>query len=220
MCWMYDSLVIQGAGARKTGTYRQGRQLIVYKSALRWASYILVLQLLSFQGFCQPQQKYDLFEIKGEDVVWKNVYRYQGQKDSLRKAVVQMIKSKFFTFNVIRNEVGYNGELRNYKINCKQYGRSYFNTPRLYWEGEWTGKFSIEVTDNSYQVTIYALYYEAPEKSTGYYKTDKTVKGRYIDAVTKRGQTIFKKGELHNISLMSQSLKDAFSLSNFKQFTD
>ena len=175
-----------------------------------WA--VVVFLCLTGSGFGQSLTKYDLFELKKGDLVWKNTYRYEGKKDSLRAVVVQMLKSKFFTFNVIRNEMGYNGEIRHYKVDCKKYGRSYINTPRLYWEGEWTGKFIVEVTDHFYQVTVYALYFEAPEKSTGYYKTESLVRGRYIDAVTKKKQSILKKSELSNLSLLSFDLRDNFSL--------
>ena len=175
---------------------------------------VIVFLFISDISFGQPLNKYDLFELTGGDMIWKNTYRHKGRKDSLRAAVVQMLKSKFFTFNVIRNEMGYNGEIRHYKIDCKKYGRSYINTPRLYWEGEWTGKFRVEVTDYFYQVTVYALYFEAPQKSTGYYKTESLVKGRYVDAVTKKKRSILKKNELSNISLLSLDLKDSFSLSN------
>ena len=174
---------------------------------------VLFLLLVSCSCFGQVETKYNQFEIKAGDLVWKNTYHYEGKKDSLRAAVVQMLKSKFFTFNVIRNEAGYNGELKHYNVNCKQYGRTYFNTPRMYWEGEWSGKFIVEVTDYSYQVIVYALYYETMEKSTGYYKTEKEVKGRYIDAVTKKKQSILRKSEYANLALLSLSLKEAFNIS-------
>lgn len=178
---------------------------------------ILFLSAIPLFSFGQLQTKYDQFERKERDLVWQNTYRYEGKKDSLRTAVVQMLKSKFFTFNVIRNEAGYNGELKHYNVNCKQYGRTYLNTPRMYWEGEWSGKFIVEVTDHSYQVIVYALYYETMEKSTGYYKTEKEVKGRYINAVTKKNQNSIRKSEFHNLALMSLSLKDAFNLSLSKR---
>jgi len=160
----------------------------------------------------QLPTRYDQFEIKNGDLVWTNTYRYEGKQDSLRAAVVQMLKSKYYTFNVIRNEIGYNGELKHYKVDCKKYGRSYINTPRLYWEGEWTGKFKVEVADQYYQVTVYALYYESMQKSTDYYKTDRLIKGRFIDAVTKKRNTLLRKNEFQNLALMGLSLKDAFRL--------
>ncbi len=159
-------------------------------------------------------QKYDHFEIESNDVVWRYTFDYTGSTDSLRKEVVQMLKSKVFTFNVTRNEVGYMGEINHYKVNCKQYGRTYYNTPRMYWDGEWIGKFRVEVVDNHYMVTIYALYYEKMEQSTGYYRTEKPVKGRYIDAVTKKHQMAFKKSELANMVMMSVGLRNDFDIKN------
>ena len=159
-------------------------------------------------------QKYDHFEVENNDLVWRYTFDYVGSTDSLRKEVVQMLKSKFFTFNVIRNEAGYTGEIRHYKVNCKDYGRTYLNTPRMYWEGEWTGKFAVDISGNQYQVTIYALYFEKMEQSIGYYRTEKPMKGRYIDAVTKKHKSAFKKSELGNMGMMSLSLKDAFDIKN------
>ncbi len=167
--------------------------------------------------FCASVQaqvagKYDQFEIAKNDLIWRNTYRHEGKQDSLRMAIVQLLKGKFFTFNVIRNEQGYNGELKHYKVDCKKYGRSYINTPKMYWEGEWSGKFTVDVRDHSYTVIVYALYYESTRPSSGYYKTQQEVKGRFIDAVTKKNRTVFQKRELTNISLMGLSLKDEFGL--------
>jgi len=156
-------------------------------------------------------QQYELFEITGGDVYWRNTYEYSGNQDSLRREVVQMLKSKFFTFNVIRNQTGYNGELEHYVVDCKRYGRRYSNTPRIYWDGEWTGKFIVDVFENSYRVTVYALYAEKVEQ-TGYYKTQTTKRGRYIDIVTRKDKSGFLKGELHNMTLLSMSLKDQFDI--------
>ena len=160
-------------------------------------------------------QKYDHFEIENNDLYWKYTYLYLGSQDSLRREIVQLLKSKFFTFNVTRNEAGYSGEINHYKVDCKKYGRTYLNTPRMYWEGEWTGKFVVEVVDdNYYKVKIYALYFEKKEQSTGYYRTEKLVKGRYIDAVTKKNKSAFKKNEYSNLILMNLSLKDEFDIKN------
>ena len=145
---------------------------------------------------------------------WRQDFAYPGDADSIRRHVVRMLKSKFFTFNVIRNETGYNGEIRHYKVDCKRYHRTYMNTPRMYWEGEWTGKFIVEVLPGGYRLIIYALYYEKHVKSSDYYKTEKLVKGRYIDAVTKKHGTSLKKGEFHNMALLSMSLKDDFDIRN------
>ena len=76
-------------------------------------------------------QQFDLFEIRDSELYWHNTYKYRGNADSLRREVVQMLKSKHFTFNVVRTEAGYNGELRHYKVEARKYGRKYFSTPRI-----------------------------------------------------------------------------------------
>ncbi len=174
-----------------------------------------VLPLLLFcfvSARAQELTQYDKFEIKESELVWQNIYACPGSTDSVRAVVVQMLKSKFYTFNVIRNELGYNGELRHYKVNCKKYGRSYFNTPRIYCDGEWTGKFILEIKDHAYRVTVYALYYESVRPNADYLRTERVIKGRYLDVVTKRKGTVFQKKELNNLSLMSLSLKEEFGL--------
>lgn len=175
---------------------------------------ILVLQLIVAAPILATGQKYAHFEIENNDLFWRYTYDYAGSKDSLRREIVQMLKSKFFTFNVTRNEAGYTGEIRYYRVDCKRYGRTYLNTPRMYWEGEWTGKFVVEVLDNHYMVTIYALYFEKMEQAVGYHRTEKTMKGRYIDAVTKKNKALFRKNEFSNLSLMSLGLKDDFDIKN------
>ena len=167
--------------------------------------------------FCTSAQqgltRFDQFEINEQDVVWKATYTDHKLKgDSLRFALVALLKSKFYTFNVVRTLAGYNGELNHLKVDCKKYGRTYLNTPRLYWDGEWSGKFTVSLTDSSYHITIYALYYEKPEPSSGYYRTEKNTRGRYIDAVTIKSKAAFRKNELNNLSLFSQFLKDEFEL--------
>ncbi len=175
---------------------------------------MLILLFCFAKAKAQELTKYDKFELKEGELVWQNIYACRGSEDSIRAFVVQMLKSKFYTFNVIRNELGYNGELRHYRVNCKKYGRSYFNTPRIYCDGEWTGKFILEIKDHAYRVTAYALYYESERPNADYLRTERVVKGRYLDAVTKRKGTVFQKKELHNLSLMSFSLKEEFSLEN------
>jgi hypothetical protein len=174
--------------------------------------YVLALSFIVLTSKLAHGQKYDHFEVKNNDLFWGYTYEYKGSRDSLRGEIVQMIRSKFFTFNVTRNEAGYSGEINHYKVDCKKYGRTYLNTPRMYWEGEWTGKFVVEVVDDAYKVMIYALYFEKKEQSTGYYRTEKPVKGRYIDAVTKKNKTQFRKNEFSNLVLMSLSLKDQFDI--------
>jgi hypothetical protein len=174
-------------------------------------------KILLLLGFFAPSvafpQQFDLFEIRNDELYWHNTYKYSGSSDSLRREVVTMLKSKHFTFNVIRNETGYNGELRHYQVEARKYGRRYFSTPRMYWNGEWTGKFIVEVFDQYYRVTVYALYAEKVEK-TGYYRTERTMQGRYLDVVAKKDHGDFKPSERHNLVLMSLSLKDNFDIRN------
>lgn len=175
---------------------------------------LVAIHAAALAATAQKAPGYDLFKIEKDELYWRYTYSYSGPADSVRRQVVQMLKSKFFTFNVIRNEMGYNGEIRHYKVDCKRYGRTYMNTPRMYTEGEWTGKFIVEVDDNGYRVIIFALYAEKIEKSTGYYKTEKITAGRYVDIVSRKDKSGFKKGELANVQLMSASLKDNFDIRN------
>jgi hypothetical protein len=173
----------------------------------------LVFLTALFTSSIAQGQKYDLFEISNDDLYWHNTYKYPGSADSLRREVVQMLKSKFFTFNVIRNETGYNGEIKHYSIDCKRYGRRYATTPGVYWEGEWTGKFIVEVADDAYRVTVYALYGEKKEKKPlPYHRMTHAIGGRFIDLVTRSDHSGFRKTELSNVALMSASLKDAFDI--------
>ncbi len=83
----------------------------------------------------------------------------------------------------------------------------------MYWEGEWTGKFIVELKGGNYAVSVYALYYEKMDQTVvGYYRTQQPVKGRYIDAVTRKNRKEFRKGEYSNMDLMSLSLKDNFDI--------
>lgn len=167
------------------------------------------LLLLSLSSVAQ---KYDLFEVAGEDLYWRNTYTYTGSADSLRRVVVSMLKSKMFTQNVIRNEMGYNGELRHYQIDCKRYGRTYTNTPRIYWDGAWSGKFVVEIRDNQYRVSIYALYFENTARSVTHYRTELPRKGFYIKEVLKKNRTGFKRSALADMALLSLALKDQFDI--------
>jgi hypothetical protein len=182
---------------------------------------LLIMTSAALAGLAQPapenpgtESRYELFRVENEDIYWSNTYNFTGTADSLRREVVQMLKSKFFTFNVIRNETGYNGELKHYKVDCKRYGRSYYNTPRMYWYGEWTGKFIVEVLDNYYRVTVYALYAEKFQPAGNNNRGTRITTGRYIEAVTKKDRITFKKAELAHLDLMSLSLKDAFDIRN------
>ncbi|HEX8060501.1 MAG TPA: hypothetical protein VF473_06170 [Cyclobacteriaceae bacterium] len=172
----------------------------------------IILFLLMFGAFEAVAQKYELFRVEQNDVYWSYTYNYTGNADSLRREVVQMLKSKFYTFNVIRNETGYNGELKHYKVDSKRFGRSYYNTPRMYWYGEWTGKFIVEVLDNYYRVTVYALYAENFQPAGNNNRGQRVSTGRYIETVTKKDRTTFKKSEYANLDLMSLSLKAEFDI--------
>jgi len=175
---------------------------------------LLVFLFGALKGFGQQPSRHELFRVEQNDLYWTNTYNYSGSSDSLRHEVVQMLKSKFFTFNVIRNETGYNGEIRHYKVDCKKFGRNYFNTPRMYWYGEWTGKFIVEVLDNHYRVTVYALYAEKFQPAGNNNRGTRITTGRYIEAVTKKDRITFKKAEFPNLHLMSLSLLDQFDIRN------
>jgi hypothetical protein len=174
---------------------------------------MLLLTLVFVASAPAFSQQFDLFEIRDGELYWHNTYKYTGSADSLRREVVQMLKSKHFTFNVIRNEAGYNGELRHYKVDARKYGRKFFSTPRMYWEGEWTGKFVVEIFDHHYRVTVYGLYAEKFERSDNR-RTERVTQGRYLDIVAKKDQSDFRRSEHHNLALMSLSLKDNFDIRN------
>jgi len=174
----------------------------------------------ALEAFAQEDSRYELFRIEQNDIYWTYTFDFPGSADSLRREVVQMLKSKFFTFNVIRNEIGYNGELKHFKVDCKRFGRNYYNTPRMYWYGEWTGKFIVEVLDNHYRVTVYALYAEKYQTGANNNRGQKVTTGRYIEAVTKKDRITFKRAEFANLHLMSLSLTDAFDIKNTVKPTD
>ncbi|MCU0368960.1 MAG: hypothetical protein MUF39_09030, partial [Cyclobacteriaceae bacterium] len=132
-------------------------------------------------------QKFDSFEIRNNELVWQYTYQYPGAEDSLRREVVSMLKSKIFTQHVVRNELGYNGELRHYSVDCERYGRKYNNTPLIYWSGEWSGKFIIEITENHYRVTIYGLYFENKPQQVSRSQTTPGRKDYYTKEVWKKG---------------------------------
>jgi hypothetical protein len=173
-----------------------------------------ILFLLLFGALNSFAQQYELFNVRENDLYWSNTYDYAGPADSLRREVVQMLKSKFFTFNVVRNEAGYNGELKHYKVDCRKYGRNYYNTPRMYWYGEWTGKFVVEVLDDHYRVTVYALYAEKFQPAANNNHGTRITTGRYIDAITKKDRKTIKRSEYSNLDLMSLSLKADFDIRN------
>lgn len=173
---------------------------------------VLVSLFLSFQI---QAQRFDQFEIENEELIWRYTYEYGGSEDSLRRQVVTMLKSKVFTQHVVRNEIGYNGELKHYQVDCKRYGRSYRNTPLIYWDGEWSGKFVIEVRDNRYRVTIYGLYFENKAQPTTHYPIKTPRKGFYQKEVLKKGGGEFKKNVLPDMALMGLALRDSFDIMKY-----
>jgi hypothetical protein len=160
-------------------------------------------------------QKYDLFEVINDELIWQYTYKYNGPQDSLRREVVSMLKSKIFTQHVVRNELGYAGEIRHYQVDCKRYGRKYNNTPLIYWSGEWSGKFVIEVADNGYRLTIYAWYFENKPQQISRNQTSTPRKGFYINEIWKKGHPKFQKNKLDDMILMSKSLRDAFDITQY-----
>jgi hypothetical protein len=178
-----------------------------------------VLILFSIFFLCSifaQAQKFELFEIKNGELVWQHTYDYPGPQDSLRREVVSMLKSKIFTQHVVRNEMGYNGELRHYHVDCRRYGRKYNNTPLIYWSGEWSGKFVIEVADNGYRVTIYGLYFENKPQQISRHQTNNPRKGYYVNEIWKKGDhPHFIKSKLDDIKLMSISLRDDFDITKY-----
>jgi len=181
----------------------------------------IVLLVLLSNAFYAEAQKYDLFEIENNELIWRNTYPYDGPLDSLRSEIVSMLKSKVFTRNVTRNEIGtggigYTGEIQHYHVDCKSYGRKYNNTPLIYWSGEWKGKFVIEVRENRYQVTIYGLYFENPvSKNTPPHQSKTARKGYYVKEVWQKGHPSFKPNVLEDMVLMSVSLRDAFDITKY-----
>jgi hypothetical protein len=173
------------------------------------------ISIICFSGIVGFAQKFERFEIKNGDLIWQHTYTYSGLQDSLRREVVSMLKSKIFTLHVVRNELGYNGELRHYHVDCKRYGHKYNNTPLIYWSGEWSGKFVIEVADDGYRVTIYGLYFENKPQQISRHHTNQPRKGYYLHEIWKKGELQFKKNKREDIKLMSRSLRDDFDIINY-----
>lgn len=169
--------------------------------------------LFSIQGRAQEISQFDRFQLQEGELYWQHNYEYTGNADSVRQAVEKMLKSRDFTFSVIRGQEGYSGKINHYKVNPKKYGRTYSNTPKMYWDGEWSGKFVVEVGKDHYLVTVYDLQFKTETQPVGHYKPEKVRAGLYIDAVATNKQS-FMKSEFTNLSLMSLSLKDNFDLKN------
>lgn len=183
--------------------------------------YRISFLIVFISSFYAQAQKFDLFEIENNELIWRYTYEYDRAADSLRSEITTMIKSKAFTRNVTRNTigdggVGYYGEIQHYQVDCEHYGRKYQNTPLIYWSGEWSGKFVIEVRNNRYQVTIYGLYFEnKPIKTPSPHQTKNPRKGYYIKEVWEKGSPTFKKNVTDDMVLMSLSLRDAFDIKNY-----
>lgn len=166
------------------------------------------------QSYAQELSQYDRFQLDEGELYWQNNYACQGDADSVRQAVEQMLQSRAFTFHVVRGKDAYSGKMNHYQVNPKRYGRTYSNTPKMYWDGEWSGKFMVEVGDGHYSVTVYALQFKSETQGVGHYSPEKIRSGPYIDAVTTNNKQSFLKSEFLNLSLMSLSLKDNFDLKN------
>ncbi len=173
--------------------------------------FVFLLIFLSI-GAASAQQvinKYQDFELKEGELYWRSIYSYPEKTDSLRGSLEQLLVSKSFTQNVTQTETGYTGEIKAYRVNCKRYGRKYMNTLRMYWEGNWTGKFIVEIKGGRYRVTVYGLYYEITESKPAYNRVPSgPLKGKYIDAVCGEDYLSFRKSELNHMSLMNLALKD------------
>jgi hypothetical protein len=179
--------------------------------------FLVVNLLLTITLSAQTITRYENFELKEGELYWRYIYNYSGNADSLRREVVQLLKSKSFTNNVIRNELGYNGELDHYMIDCERYHRKYIQTPRMFWEGEWSGKFIVEIKDNRYRVTVYALSYEIKEATTFTRQLkNPSIKKRYVNVVKDRHKTGIRKSEFENMAFLGLSLKDQFDIKNLK----
>ena len=176
------------------------------------AAFVFFLVVIPLLCYSQDISQYDRFQLQEGELYWQNNFEYPGKVDSIRKAVEHMLQSRSFTFDVKRNKEGYSGKLKHYHVNPKQYGRTYINTPKVYWEGEWTGKFFIEIHEGYYSVVVYELEYKSETQAVGHYKPEKIRAGPYVDAVTNNKKQNFLKNEFPNLSLMSVSLKDNFDL--------
>jgi hypothetical protein len=161
-------------------------------------------------SYAQEISQYDRFQLAEGELYWQNSYPCDGDADSIRHMVEQMVQSRTFTYDVVRGKEGYRGKLKHYGVHPKQYGRTYLNTPKMYWDGEWSGQFHIEIGDGYYSVTVFDLHYKSETQSVGHYTPEKIRSGSYIDDVTTNNRQSFLKSEFPNLSLMSVSIKDNF----------
>jgi len=173
---------------------------------------VCLLFTCSVLSHAQEIAQYDRFQLSEGELYWQSNYECSGDADSVRLAVEQMLTSRSFTFHVVRNKHEYGGQLNHYRVNPKQYGRSYLNTPKMYWDGEWSGKFVVEIGDGYYSVTVYDLQHKTKTQSVGHYKPEKIRTGKYVNDVTVHNRQGLLKSEFPNLSLMSLSLKDNFDI--------
>jgi hypothetical protein len=179
---------------------------------------LLLLFALLFTAHHTYCQQYEDFKVENNDLFWRKTYTYDGNEDSLRKLVVSMLKLKPYTSNVIRNEIGYNGEIIHFTMDCRKFGRTYINTPRIYWSGEWRGKFRVEMIKGGYKVTVHALYFENKELPSGhYYRDNQSRKGFYINEVLRKDKLHFKKSVLSDMHLVGLVLQEEFDIKHYAQ---
>lgn len=181
-------------------------------NCVRTAALLFCLFVLPLVCYSQDISQYDRFQLQEGELYWRYNFEYPGKVDSIRKAVEQMLQARSFTFDVKRGKEGYSGKLNHYHVHPKQYGRTYSNTPKMYWDGEWSGMFFIEIHEGSYSVIIYDLQFKTETQAVGHYKPQKIRAGSYVDAVTNNNKRNFLKSEFLNMTLMSVSLKDNFDL--------
>ena len=173
--------------------------------------FLLAVCLNPIYTQAQEVLQFDRFQLQEGELYWQHNYVYSGSADSVQQAVEKMLKFRNFTFSIVRGKTGFTGKINHYRVNPKQYGRTYTNTPKMYWDGEWSGKFMIEVGAGHYQVTIYDLQYKSETQPVGHHQPEKVRTGYYIDVVTTNKKSLLK-SEFINLSLISLSLKDNFDL--------
>jgi hypothetical protein len=174
---------------------------------------LVVFMILFATAWRGMAQQYEGFKVENKDLFWRKSYVYEGNDDSLRRLAVSMLKLKPYTHNVIRNEAGYIGELIHFTMDCRKFGRTYLNTPRIYWSGEWRGKFKIEMAKGGYRVTVHALYFENKELPSGhYYRDNQMRKGFYINEVLRKDKLHFKKSVLSDMHLVGLVLQEEFDI--------
>lgn len=156
------------------------------------------------------------FHLEQQELIWQHIYTYDGEADSLEYLITQFLRGKYYTHHIIKSEAGFTGEIHHLKLDCKRLGRTYLNTPRMYWSGEWTGKFNVEIKGSRYRVSVFHLHFVNKPEPQNHKTSRYPLKGLYIDIVTKKNRTAFKVNERLNIALMSVALHDEFNIRNAK----